>query len=63
MKEMLEMYRQLNEEQQNKIFTKEQIECLNKADFFDRLFNDSIFYKAVEKAIGEVAYEELRAQA
>lgn len=61
MKEMLEMYRQLNEEQRNKIFTKEQIECLNKADFFDRLFNDSVFYKAVENAVGEAVYEKLRA--
>lgn len=58
---MLEMYRQLNEEQRNKIFTKEQIECLNKADFFDRLFNDSVFYKAVENAVGEAVYEKLRA--
>lgn len=63
MKEMLKMYRQLNEEQRNKIFTKEQKECLDKADFFDRLFTDSAFYKAVETAVGEVAYEELRAQA
>lgn len=63
MKEMLKMYRQLNEEQRSKIFTKEQIECLNAADFFDRLFTDSAFYKAVETAVGEVAYEELRAQA
>lgn len=61
MKEMLKMYRQLNEEQRNKIFTKEQIDCLNKLDFFDRLFTDSEFYKAVETAVGEVAYEELRA--
>lgn len=61
MKEMLKMYRQLNEEQRNKIFTKEQIDCLNKADFFDRLFNDGAFYKAVETAVGEAVYEELRA--
>ena len=63
MKEMLKLYRQLNEEQRNKIFTKEQIDCLNKADFFDRLFTDSEFYKAVEKAVCKAAYEELRAQA
>ena len=61
MKEMLKLYRQLNEEQRNKIFTKEQIDCLNKADFFDRLFTDKAFYKAVETAIGEAVYEELRA--
>lgn len=62
MKEMLKLYRQLNEEQRNKIFTKEQIECLDRLDFFDRLFTDSAFYKAVETAVSEVAYEELRAQ-
>jgi hypothetical protein len=61
MKEMLDMYKQLNEEQRSKIFTKEQKECLDKALFFERLFSDSAFYKAVETAVGEVAYEELRA--
>ena len=61
MEEMIKMYRKLNEEQRNKIFTKEQIDCLNKADFFDGLFNDSAFYKAVETAVGEAVYEELRA--
>lgn len=60
MKEMLKLYRQLTEEQRKKIFTQEQIDCLNKADFFDRLFTDSAFYKAVEKAVGEAVYEELR---
>ncbi len=63
MKEMLKLYRQLNEEQRNRTFTKEQIDCLNKADFFDRLFTDSTFYKAVEKAVCKAVYEELRAQA
>lgn len=61
MKEMLAMYRMLNEEQRNRIFTKEQKECLDKADFFDRLFGDSEFYKTVETAVGEAVYEELRA--
>lgn len=61
MTEMLKMYKQLSEEQRNKIFTKEQKECLDKALFFERLFNDSDFYKAVETSVGEVAYEELRA--
>lgn len=60
MKEMLKLYRQLSEEQRNRIFTKEQIDCLNKADFFNRLFTDSAFYKTVEKAVAEAAYEELR---
>lgn len=63
MKEMLKMYRQLNDEQRSKIFTKEQIDSLNAMDFFDRLFTDSAFYKAVEKAVGEAVYEDLRAQA
>ena len=61
MKEMLKLYRQLTEEQRKKIFTQEQIDCLNKADFFDRLFSDSEFYKAVETAICEAVYEELKA--
>ena len=61
MKEMVKMYRLLNEEQRNKIFTKEQIECLYRLDFFDRLFTDKAFYKAVETAVGETIYDELRA--
>lgn len=60
MKKMLKMYRQLNEKQRKKIFTKEQIECLNEADFFDRLFSDRKFYQEVETAFGEEVYEELR---
>lgn len=60
MKEMLKLYRQLSEEQRKKIFTQEQIDCLNRADFFDRLFTDKTFYKAVETAVAEAAYEELR---
>lgn len=60
MKELINAYKQLNEEQRANIFTAEQIECLNKMVFFEKLFTDTAFYKAVEKAVGETAYEELR---
>ena len=60
MKELMNSYKQLNEEQKASIFTAEQIELLDKMVFFERLFTDTAFYKAVEKAVGETAYEELR---
>ena len=63
MKEMLEMYKQLEEEKRAEIFTEEQKKCLDGLLFFEKLFNDSEFYKAVETAIGEEVYKELRAQA
>lgn len=63
MKEMLEMYKQLNEKQRAKIFTAEQMKCLDGLVFFEKLFNDSSFYKTVEKAVGEEVYEVMRAQA
>lgn len=63
MKEMLKMYKQLNEEQRAKIFNEEQIKCLNGLISFEKLFSDKAFYNAVETAIGEEAYKELRAQA
>ena len=59
-KELLNMYSMLNEEQKNKIFTKEQKEVLDKFIFFNKMFNDPSFYKAVCESIGEVVYEELR---
>ena len=62
MKEMLEMYEQLNEEQRAKIFNEEQRKCLDGLLFFGKLFSDKKFYNAVEKAIGEEAYKELKAQ-
>ena len=62
MKEMLEMYKQLNEEQRARIFNEEQRKCLDSLIFFEKLFSDKKFYNAVEKAIGEEAYKELRAQ-
>lgn len=42
--------------------TAEQVKTMQEMRFFNKLFTDSAFYKAVEKAIGEVAYEELRAK-
>lgn len=42
--------------------TAEQVKTMQEMRFFNKLFTDSSFYKAVEKAIGEVAYEELRAK-
>lgn len=60
MKDLLKMYKQLNETQKAKIFTKEQIDTLEKLVFFEKLFSDSQFYKAVEQAVAETAYEELR---
>ena len=45
----------------SKGFTAEQVKIMQAMRFFNKLYNDSAFYKAVEKAIGEVAYEELRA--
>ncbi len=62
MKELLERYKQLNEEQRAKIFNEEQRKCLDGLIFFEKLFGDKQFYNAVEKAIGEEAYKELRAQ-
>lgn len=41
--------------------TAEQVKTMQAMRFFNKLYNDSAFYKVVEKAIGEVAYEELRA--
>lgn len=61
MKEILEMYEMLNEEQKNKIFTSEQRKILDGQLFFKKLFNDPSFYNAVETAVGEAVYETLRA--
>lgn len=44
-----------------KTCTAEQVRAMQAMRFFNKLFTDSSFYKAVEKAVGEVAYEELRA--
>ena len=41
--------------------TAEQVKIMQAMRFFNKLYNDSAFYKVVEKAIGEVAYDELRA--
>ena len=60
MKDLLEMYKQLDETQKAKIFTKEQIDTLERLVFFEKLFTDTPFYKAVEQAVAETAYEELR---
>lgn len=52
-------------EEQFKEFSKgctaEQVKTMQAVRFFSKLFTDTQFYKAVEKAVGEVAYEELRA--
>jgi hypothetical protein len=61
MKEMVEMYKQLNEEQRAKIFNAEQMACLDSLIFYKKLFSDKQFYNAVEKAIGEEAYFALKA--
>jgi hypothetical protein len=60
MTEMLDMFVLLTDEQQKRIFTEEQIRILKTADFYRRLFNDPSFYKAVEQAVGEAVYNELR---
>jgi hypothetical protein len=43
-------------------FSPEQVKVMQAMRFFNKLYSDKTFYKAVEKAVGEVAYEELRAQ-
>lgn len=52
-------------EEQFKEFSKgcmeEQVKTMQAVRFFSKLFTDTQFYKAVEKAVGEVAYKELRA--
>ena len=60
MKDLLERYQQLNKEQRIKIFSEEQIKCLDSLIFFNKLFSDKKFYKSVESAIGEEAYKELK---
>lgn len=59
-KDFFSLYEQLSDDQRKGIFSAEEIECFNKMIFFERLFSDITFYKAVEKAIGETAYEKLR---
>ena len=41
--------------------TAEQVKTMQAMRFFNKLYNDSAFYKAVETAVGEAVYEELRA--
>lgn len=41
--------------------TAEQVKTMQAMRFFNKLYTDSAFYKAVETAVAEVAYEELRA--
>jgi len=40
--------------------TTDQAEIMRRMRFFHRLFNDSIFYKAVEQSVAEAAYNTLR---
>jgi hypothetical protein len=44
-----------------KTCTAEQVKTMQAMRFFNKLFTDSAFYKAVETAVGEAVYEELRA--
>jgi hypothetical protein len=63
MKEMLGMYKQLNEKQKAMLFNGEQRKCLDSLVFFEKLFSDKKFYNSVESAIGEETYKELKAKA
>ena len=58
MKQMLDMYQMLNEEQKNKIFTAEERRVIETQIFFEKMFNDPAFYKAVQTAVGEELYKE-----
>lgn len=44
-----------------KTCTAEQVRAMQAMRFFNKLFTDKTFYKAVETAVGEAVYEELRA--
>lgn len=60
MKKLLEMYKKLNQQQKEKIFSSEEINTLDGLISFEKLFSDKKFYNAVEKTIGEIILEELR---
>ena len=61
MKQMLEMYQMLNDEQKNEIFTAEERKVIEAQIFYERMFSDPSFYKAVEMEVCEMFYENLEA--
>lgn len=63
-KEMEKFIINMSEEQFEefaKDFKPEQVKVMRGMRFFNKLFTDKTFYKAVEKAVAEAVYEELRA--
>lgn len=61
MKKMLDMYQMLNDEQKNKIFTAEERKVIEAQIFYERMFSDPAFYKAVEMEVCKMFYEEVNA--
>lgn len=58
--EFLNMYVKLSQEQKERIFTKEQIEIIEKEISFIKMFERPDFYNAVRDTIAEEVYNELR---
>lgn len=60
MKDFINLYSKLNEEQRKSIFDDELKKRADAIVFFEKLFTNEQFYEKVQQAIAEAVYDEFQ---